>query len=176
MTSAGRRAVLETFRWVGSDADIWRVFADGATFAEVVAGLAAPWTDAGVTHVVGIEARGFVVGAPAAVALGAGFVAVRKNASGTLPGPTLTATAAEDYRGVGHTLRMQEVLGPDARVLLVDDWAERGSQAEATAALVRRAGARFLGLSLVVDELSDDVRTRLGRVTALVTRSELGGP
>ena len=139
--AAGRRAVLAAFRWVGPDADMRRVFADGA---------------------------------PVAVALGAGFVAVLKSAAGTLPGPTLVATAAEDYRGVGQTLRMQEVLGPDARVLLVDDWAERGSQAEAAATLVRRTGAQFLGVSLIVDELSDDVRPRLGRVTALMTRAELG--
>jgi adenine phosphoribosyltransferase len=61
-------------------------------------------------------------------------------------------------------------------VLLVDDWAERGSQAEAAAELVRRQGAELLGLALVVDELPDAVRARLGRVTSLVTRAELGDP
>ena len=44
------------------------------------------------------------------------------------------------------------------------------------AELVRRQGADVVGLALVVDELPDDVRARLGRVTALVTRAELGGP
>jgi adenine phosphoribosyltransferase len=68
------------------------------------------------------------------------------------------------------------VLRPGDRVLLVDDWAERGSQAEVAAELVRRQGADVVGLALVVDELPDDVRARLGRVTALVTRVELGGP
>jgi adenine phosphoribosyltransferase len=71
---------------------------------------------------------------------------------------------------------VQAVLGPGDRVLLVDDWAERGSQAEAAAELVRRQGADVVGLALVVDELPDDVRARVARVTALVTRAELGGP
>ncbi|TYP84573.1 phosphoribosyltransferase [Blastococcus xanthinilyticus] len=174
MTEPGRRAVLDTFRWVEGHADVWRVFADADALRKVVAGLAAPWSDVGVTHVVGIEARGFVVGAPVAVALGAGFVAVRKGPAGALPGATLTTTAAADYRRRRHDLRMQDLLGPGTRVLLVDDWAERGSQATAAATLVRRSGAEFLGVSLVVDELSDDVRTRLGRVTSLVTRQDLG--
>jgi adenine phosphoribosyltransferase len=123
--------------------------------------------------VVGLEARGFAVGAPAAVALGAGFVPVRK---GLLPGRTLATTSAEDHRGVRHELHVQAVLGPGDRVLLVDDWAERGSQAEAAAELVHRQGAELLGLALVVDELPDAVRARLGRVTSLVTRAELGDP
>ncbi|WP_104525410.1 phosphoribosyltransferase [Blastococcus atacamensis] len=176
MSEPGRRAVLDTFRWVGGHADVWWIFADGKAFEEVVAGLAEPWVDAGVTHVVGIEARGFIVGAPVTVALGAGFVAVRKGPGGTLPGPTLRTVTDPDYRATRHDLRMQEVLGRGARILLVDDRAERGSQATAAVALVRRSGAQFLGVSLVVDELTDDVRRSLGRVTALATRQELDDP
>lgn len=167
----GRRAVPAAFRWVDGHGDLWAVLGDGRALAAVVAGLAAPWAGAGVTHVAGLEARGFAVGAPTALALGAGFVPVRK-----LPGPTVGGTTAADYRGLRHELHVQAVLGPGDRVLLVDDWAERGSQAEAAAELVRRQGADVVGLALVVDELPDDVRARLGRVTALVTRAELGDP
>jgi adenine phosphoribosyltransferase len=171
----GRRAVLAAFRWVDGHGDLWAVLADGRALAAVVAGLAAPWAGAGVTHVAGLEARGFAVGAPTAVALGAGFVPVRKR-PGRLPGPTVGGTTAPDYRGLRHELHVPAVLRPGDRVLLVDDWAERGSQAEVAAELVRRQGADVVGLALVVDELPDDVRARLGRVTALVTRVELGGP
>jgi adenine phosphoribosyltransferase len=170
---AGRRAVLRTFRWVDGHGDVWAVLADGRALAAVVDELAAPWHDAGVTHVAGLEARGFPVGAAVAVALGAGFVPVRKR-PGSLPGPTIGGTAAADHRGLRHELHVQVVLGPGDRVLLVDDWAERGSQAEAAAELVRRQGAEVVGLALVVDELPDDVRARLGRVTSLVSRAELG--
>ena len=166
---------MATFRWEGAHADVWRVFADADALRAVVAGLADPWRDHAVTHVVGIESRGFLLGAAAAVSLGAGFVAVRKT-DGLLPGATETADAEEDYRGLRHRLRMQPVLAPGDRVLLVDDWAERGSQARAARRLVEISGATFLGVSLLVDQLSPAARTALNRVTALVTADELGRP
>ena len=174
MTSA-RTALLATFRWNGVHADVWRVFADADALGAVVAGLADPWRDHGVTHVVGIESRGFLLGAATAVSLGAGFVAVRK-ADGPLPGGTAMVDADEDYRRQRHRLRMQPVLTPRDRVLLVDDWAERGSQARAARQLVELSGATFLGVSLMVDQLGPAARTALGRVTALVTADELGRP
>lgn len=66
-------------------------------------------------------------------------------------------TTAEDYRGVRHELHVRAVLRPGDRVLVVDDRAERGSQAEAAAELLRRQGAEAAGVALVVDELPDDV-------------------
>ena len=174
MTSA-RAALLTSFRWQGGHADVWRVFADAEALAAVVAGLVEPWRDRGVTRVVGIESRGFLLGAAAAVSLGVGFVAVRKE-EGLLPGAELTAEAEEDYRGRRHRLRMQAVLTPGDRVLLVDDWAERGSQARAARHLVESSGARFLGISLLVDQLGPVARAALGEVTALVTADELGSP
>jgi adenine phosphoribosyltransferase len=173
MTSDARRALLGSFRWVSGHADVWRVFADADAFAAVVAGLVAPWRHRGVTHVVGIEARGFLIGGAAAVQLGAGFVAVRK-ADGLLPGDKVTAETTADYRGRRHRLRMQTVLGPADRVLLVDDWAERGSQARGVQQLVAACGARFLGMSVLVDQLGDRMRADLGSVTALVRAQELG--
>lgn len=118
-----RQALLDTFRWESGHADIWRVFANAAAFAAVVRGLVAPWRDASVTKVIGIESRGFLVGGAAAMALDVGFVAVRKS-DGLLPGAKLTDVTGPDYRGRQHHLRMQAVLGPADQVLLVDDWAE----------------------------------------------------
>ncbi len=175
MTELARAAVLEHFRWEGGHADVWRVFADARSLALVVEGLVAPWRDAGVTRVAGIEARGFLLGGACAVALGCGFAAVRKD-TGMLPGPKVSRQADEDYRGQRHTLRMQSTLTPDDRVLLVDDWAERGSQASTAAALVRSCGAEFLGLSVIVNQLGDDRYGELARVTALVRAEELGDP
>ncbi|GAA4758313.1 hypothetical protein GCM10023328_47520 [Modestobacter marinus] len=154
---------------------MWRVFADADALRDVVSGLVEPWHDQGVTRVVGIESRGFLLGGAAAVSLAVGFVAVRKS-EGLLPGAKVTVDAEEDYRGLSHRLRMQDVLTPRDRVLLVDDWAERGSQARAARHLVERSGAAFLGISVLVDQLSSAARTELGRVTALVTADELGQP
>jgi adenine phosphoribosyltransferase len=174
MTPEARRALLNRFRWVSGHADVWRVFADPDALAAIVGGLVAPWRQRGVTHVVGIEARGFLLGGAAAVQLGAGFVAVRKS-EGLLPGDKVTVETATDYRGQQHTLRMQAaVLGPSDRVLLVDDWAERGSQARGVRQLVTECGATFLGVSLLVDQLADDARPELGTITAVVRADELG--
>ena len=166
--------MLENFRWEQGHADVWRVFADATALGAVVSGLVAPWHGMGVTHVLGIESRGFLLGGAAAVALGAGFVAVRKSGTGLLPGAKVRTTTGADYRGLTHDLRMQQVVGPGDQVLMVDDWAERGSQALAAMTMVRQCGAHWLGLAVVVDQLSEDRRGLLGRVTRVVSADELG--
>jgi adenine phosphoribosyltransferase len=167
-----REAILDRFEWVGGHADVWRLFSDGGLFRAIVKALAEPFRDA--TKVAGIEARGFILGAAVASELGAGFVALRKE-QGLFPGPKLTRRTASDYRGNESVLRLQRrALGAGDRVLLVDDWAERGSQARAARALIEESGAGFLGLAIVVDQLEDGAREQIGRVHALVTATELG--
>lgn len=167
--------MLRSFAWRDGHADVWSIFADGPAFAAVVRALAEPWRESGIGCVLGIESRGFLLGGAVALQLGVGFVAIRK-AAGLLPGPKLVANSQPDYRGLSHQLRMQRVLHAGQRALLVDDWAERGSQASAVARLVEQAGAELAGLSLMVDQLADDVRASLGRVTSLVRAAELGDP
>lgn len=172
--STARAQLLQHFSWKAGHADVWQVFAQPRAFAAVVDGLVEPWRRSGVTKVVGIESRGFLLGGAAALRLTTGFVAIRKG-DGLLPGPKMTAEAAPDYRGRRHTLRMQATLTSADRVLLVDDWAERGSQALLAARrLVQATGANFLGMSILVDQLTDDVRAILGVVTSLVAADELG--
>ena len=173
--SAARVALLRSFRWHQGHADVWAVFADASALAAVVDGLAAPWADTGVTCVVGVEARGFLLGGAVALRLGVGFRAVRK-AGALFPGAKLTAQTAPDYRGLRHHLALQDTLTAGERVLMVDDWAERGAQATAVRELVQRSGARFAGLTLMVDQLPEQARRDLGIVTSLVTAAELGDP
>jgi adenine phosphoribosyltransferase len=166
--------LLDRFRWVDGHADVWRLFADPPFFAALVKGLSGPFTSEGITKVAGIESRGFILGAATAVELHAGFVAVRKE-SGLLPGDKLKRVTPPDYRGDSTTLRVQkEGLGPGDRVLLVDDWAETGSQALTAKALVESSGAEFVGMSVIVDQLETERRLQLGRFAALVQRDALG--
>lgn len=167
-----RGDLLQRFAWVEGHADVWRLFSDGPLFRELVVALADPFRDA--TKVAGIEARGFILGGAVAAELGVGFAAVRKEA-GLFPGPKASRRTEADYRGNENLLRIQRsaVQAGDG-VVLVDDWAERGTQALAARALVEECGAAFLGLSIVVDQLEDDVRSRIGRVQALVSAEELG--
>jgi adenine phosphoribosyltransferase len=142
-------------------------------FPRLVAALAEPYDSAGISHVAGIEARGFLLGAAVAARLGTGFVAIRKD-GGLLPGPKHVRTAPPDYRGNSARLRIQrDALHPGDRVLLVDDWFETGSQALTAKALIEDAGARYAGASIVVDQLADATRARLDPVAALLLFSAL---
>jgi adenine phosphoribosyltransferase len=67
----------------------------------------------------------------------------------------------------------REALGPDDRVVLVDDWYETGAQALAARELIESSGATMLGMSIVVDDLGDDVRARLGRLHSLLRADAL---
>jgi adenine phosphoribosyltransferase len=166
--------LVKRIRWVQGHADVWGAFADPALFPRMVGVLAAPFRDAGVTKAAGVEARGFALAAAVAVELGAGFVAIRKEA-GLFPGAKLTRRTPPDYRGLTTTLRLQAAaLACGDRVLLVDDWAETGSQAQTARALIEEAGAGWAGLSVVVDQLSAAQRAQLAPVHALIPAAALG--
>jgi len=172
---SGRDLVRQSFRWVDGHADVWRLFSDAKVFATVIDGIVAPWRTAGITMIAGIESRGFLLGGASAIALRVGFVAIRKE-GGLLPGMKHTVDTGIDYRGRRHRLRMQRTLRPTDRVLLVDDWVEKGSQASAARELVEASGATFAGLSVIVDQLDSAAKQMVAPVTALVTATELGPP
>lgn len=152
--------------------DITPLLADAHAFGAVVSALAASAVAAGgVDAVVGIEARGFILAAPVALALGAAFVPVRK--AGKLPGKTFQATYTLEYGQA--TLEIQEdALAPGARVLLVDDVLATGGTVTAAATLVADAGASVTAVSVLLELGFLPGRARLEavgltRVTALQT-------
>jgi adenine phosphoribosyltransferase len=107
--------------------------------------------------------------------LGAGFVAIRKPGS-VHPGPKLELAAPPDWRGLESVLRLQRhVIQPTDRVLVVDDWAETGSKALTARRLIECCGGRYAGLSLLVDQLTQDARDALEPVAAVAFASELRG-
>lgn len=128
--------------------DLTPVLADPALAAEMLDRLAAPWREAGVTHVVGVEARGFWFGPGLAARLGAGFVPARK--PGKLPAATLSAAYALEY-GTDTVELHADALGPGCRVLVHDDVLATGGTAAAVCALVAQAGATLVGASLVLE-------------------------
>lgn len=165
--------LLSRFRWIGGHADVLGLLADGGFFARSVAALAEPFEKARVTKVAGVEARGFVFGAAVAMRLGAGFVPVRKLGS-VHPGPKAVRVSSLDWRGQSLTYQLQRaaVAGGD-RVLLVDDWAETGSQALAARSLIEECSGAWVGLSLLVDQLDESVRRRLEPVVSIVRHEQL---
>jgi len=128
--------------------DITPLLADPEGLRTAVDLLVEPYRAAGVTHVVAVESRGFIFGAAAAQALGAGFVPVRKK--GKLPWRTDEVTYALEYGT--DTLQMhQDAFAHGGRVLIVDDVIATGGTLVATADLVRRQGAQILGAAVVIE-------------------------
>lgn len=126
--------------------DITPLLADGQAFGAVVEALAA--SHPAVDKVAGIEARGFILAAPVAWRLGAGFVPVRKK--GKLPG----ATFAQDYQleyGTASVEVLTDAFEPADRVLVIDDVLATGGTARATADLVHRAGAQVAGIAVLLE-------------------------
>ncbi len=137
--------------------DITPLLADGAAFRAVVSALASGHGP--VDKVAGIEARGFILAAPAAAQLGAGFVPVRKE--GRLPGPTYAQSYQLEY-GTATIEVHQDAFRPGERVLIVDDVLATGGTAEAAASLIRRTGAEIVGLAVILELTFLGGRARLG--------------
>ena len=155
--------------------DTLGLFADGKFLRRAAVAVADPFRNAGVHKVVGIEARGFVLASCVALELEAGFVAVRKPGS-IHPGTRAELTAPPDWRGLETTLRLQRhVIAEGERLLVVDDWAETGSKALTARRLVEECGGLYAGLSLLVDQLPDDVRGELEPVASVAFADELPG-
>ncbi len=132
--------------------DITPLLADHATFAAVVSALADAGRDAGgavvVDRVVGMEARGFILGAPVALALGVGFVPVRK--PGKLPWDTRAVSYELEYGE--ETLEMHtDAVAPGERVLVVDDVLATGGTVRATNDLVQQSGGVVHGIAVLLE-------------------------
>ncbi len=128
--------------------DITPLLADAQLLRQATEAMALPFVDAGITHVVAVEARGFIFGAPVAEHLDAGFVPVRK--AGKLPWHTERIEYALEY-GAGVLEIHRQISGDPMRVLLVDDVLATGGTAAATCALIERLGASVLGCSFLIE-------------------------
>jgi len=128
--------------------DISPLLADPQSFAAAVDAVAGRHEIGSVDKVVGIEARGFILAAPIAYHLRAGFVPVRK--AGKLPAATYAESYALEY-GSATVEVHRDAFGPGDRVLVVDDVLATGGTAAATRRLVERAGAVVTSLSVLIE-------------------------
>jgi len=128
--------------------DITPLLADAQAFSRLVQDMALPFRESAVDVVVGIEARGFILAAPVALALGAGFVPVRK--AGKLPWAVYEETYELEY-GAGSLEVHEDAISAGQRVLVVDDVLATGGTAAAAARLVRRMGGVTAGFSFALE-------------------------
>lgn len=139
--------------------DITPLLADAALFREATSAMAHPFEGRGITHVIAIESRGFLLGGPIAQQLGAGLVPVRKR--GKLPWQTLSEEYALEY-GTDVLEIHVDALPRGASAVIVDDVLATGGTAAAVSALVHRAGAELHGFSFLMALGFLGGRARLG--------------
>lgn len=147
--------------------DITPLLAHADGLASTIERLADPWRDAGLSSVVGIEARGFILGAAVAQSLGVGFVPIRK--AGKLPGATMSQAYGLEY-GTDTIEIHADAVDPGDRVLVLDDVLATGGTAAAAAELLGRLGAVIAGFSFLLELTFLDGRAKLGdaRIDAVI--------
>jgi adenine phosphoribosyltransferase len=134
---------------------------DPKLLGDVIEEMARPFRNAGVTHVLGIEARGFILGGAVAMTLGAGFAPARK--PGKLPWERTVESYDLEY-GSDALEAHRDAFRPVDRVLVVDDVLATGGTARAAGQLVRSLGAHLAGWSFLLE------------IGALSGRARLDGP
>ena len=128
--------------------DITTLLKEPEGFHAAIDAIADHFKDAGVTKVVGAEARGFLIGAPVAYRLGAGFVPARK--PGKLPRKTVSESYELEYGTDSIEIHADAITSKDT-VLILDDLVATGGTVEATGKLVRDMGAKLVGYGCILE-------------------------
>ena len=138
--------------------DVTTLLKDPQGFKLAIDSLAEPYQGLGITCVVGIESRGFILGSAVADRIGAGFAPVRK--LGKLPAQTIRATYELEY-GSDSLEMHRDAIERGQKVLIVDDLLATGGTARATLDLVRQLGGDVVAIAFLIELLALDGRARL---------------
>jgi adenine phosphoribosyltransferase len=147
--------------------DITPLLGDAAALKSAIDAMAERFVGSSIDRVIGIEARGFILGAPLAISLGAGFVPIRK--AGKLP----WAVVREEYQleyGSDKLEIHRDAVRPGERILVVDDVLATGGTASAACRLCDVLGAEVVGLAVLIEIAGLSGRDRLSgrRVESLI--------
>jgi adenine phosphoribosyltransferase len=148
--------------------DITTLLNNPAAFREAIDLFAARYQKSAINRVVSVEARGFILGAPLAYRLGAGFVPVRK--PGKLPAPSIREEYSLEY-GTDAVEIHRDAIAPGDRVLVLDDLLATGGTILAACKLVERLGGTVAGLAFLIELSFLGARSRLNQydIFSLIT-------
>ena len=147
--------------------DVTTLLRDPAGLRLALEGMASPFEGRGIDLVVGIESRGFILGAAVADRIGAGFVPVRK--VGKLPHQTVKASYSLEY-GSDSLEMHRDAVEPGQRVAIIDDLLATGGTAAAAVSLVRELGGHVDGVAFLIElvDLKGREKLRGEQVTSLL--------
>jgi adenine phosphoribosyltransferase len=128
--------------------DITTLLCDSQGFRDTIDAMAAPYMGEDIDQVIGIESRGFILGAAVANALGCGFVPIRK--PGKLPSKTHKESYNLEY-GTDALEIHEDACAREKRILIVDDVLATGGTARAAIDLARKAGGKVIGISFLIE-------------------------
>jgi len=147
--------------------DITTLLADPDAFNDVIERFANHYQDEQIDLVVGIEARGFIIGAPLALRLGKGFIPIRKE--GKLPGPTHGLDYELEY-GSDRVEVHQDAIPVGSRVLMVDDLLATGGTMGVSSRLIEQVGGIIVGYAFLIELVDLKGRKHLDKpIFSLVT-------
>ena len=155
-------SLIQSFPMVNDHPDIAGLLRDPEILQCWGEVLSAEYTNADVTKVVAVEARGPVLGALVAKFLHAGLVLIRKDGRNH-PGSDIRITSGETW--IGHEVEFQSRsfdLDKDDRVLIVDDWATTGNTIRAAKDFIIQSGATYVGASVIVNKAEASTLGELG--------------
>ncbi len=143
---------------------IYSPFTDKELFKRISENLALSFKDVNVDKVLGLESRGFILGSVIAYILGCGFVVARKGGKmyPEYSSNSVFSTETIDYSGKNKVIEIEnndKAIQKGDRVLIVDDWFETGGQGKAAIRLVEKAGGIVVGIGIMLDDMSNEVRS-----------------
>lgn len=157
---------IEKILSMHSNISIYSPWTDAHLFKNIISELSKPFLNLKVDKVVGIEARGLILGGALAYKIGAGFVLCRKKGNTYqyhYPRNLVYSKTCIDYSGKRKTLELEKdnkSISNGDRVLIIDDWFGSGEQGLAAISLVCKAGGTVVGVGIMLDDMSTDARFR----------------
>ncbi len=143
---------------------IYAAWTGSKLFNKIIKALAEPFKNLKIDKVIGIEGRGFILGGAVAYKLNAGFVVCRKEGQMYKDGYSSKDVLQEkciDYSNSKKVLELEKhekAIQKDDKVLIIDDWFEKGGQGQAVIRLVERAGGKVVGIGVMLDEMTNKTR------------------
>ena len=138
--------------------DVTTLLKDGPAYRQALDEMARPYARAGIDKVVGVESRGFILGAPVAYRLNAGFIPVRK--PGKLPHEIYEVRYNLEYGSDGLTIH-RDAVHPGEKILIVDDLLATGGTCAATVQLVEKLGGVIVGIVFLIELKELNGRSKL---------------